>query len=125
MVKNERKKRIIADIILIASLLAVGIFALVVFLCLRNTSAPAGEGAVVVVRIVGEVAAEYPLYEDGVYSLNGGTNTLTVQGGEAWISEANCPGYQDCVMFGKINGPGVAQMIVCSPNKVEVFIEER
>lgn len=124
MVKNERKKRIIADMILIASLLAVGISALVVFLYLRNTSAPAGEGAVVVVMINGERAAEYPLHEDGVYVLNGGTNTITVKDGEVWMSEADCPGRQDCVEKGKINGK-VFDSINCLPNAVRVYIEEK
>ena len=125
MVMSERKKRIICDIVLVAVLLAVGISALVVFFAIKGRGEPAGDSAVVVVEVGHNRVGEYPLYEDGVYELNGGTNTLTVKDGEAWISEANCPGYQDCVMFGKINGTGVGQIIVCSPNQLHVYIEER
>ena len=125
MAKSNFKKRVIADIILVASLVIVGISALLIFLAVKNNTPPAEEGAVVVVEINNVRVAEYPLYEDGVYELNGGTNTLTVKDGEAWMSEANCPGYQDCVEFGKIHSAGPAQMIVCSPNRVQVYIEER
>ena len=125
MIREEKKKRIIYDVILIVSLLVVGISAAFVFFALQKRDEPAAEGAVVVVEIDRVRVAEYPLYEDGVYVLNGGTNTLTVKDGEAWMSKANCKGYQDCVEFGKINGTGVGQMIVCSPNRVQVYIEER
>ena len=40
------------------------------------------------------------------------------------MSEANCPGYQDCVMKGKINGK-VFDSIDCMPNAVRVYIEEK
>lgn len=125
MIREENKKRIRYDIILTVSLLIVGISALLILFALQERGNPAAEGAVVVVEIDRVRVAEYPLYEDGIYVLNGGTNTLTVKDGEAWISEANCPGYQDCVEFGKINGTGVGQMIVCSPNRVQVYIEEK
>ena len=125
MAKSGFKKRVIAGIILIASLIVVGIFALLVFFLIKNNAPPADEGAVVVVEVNQVRVAEYPLYEDGVYELNGGTNVLTVKDGKAWISEANCPGYQDCVMFGEIHSAGFGHMIVCLPNRVQVYIEEK
>lgn len=125
MMRDENKKRIRYDLILIVTLLLVGIFATLVFFAVKKFGKGAGEGAVVVVEIDRKRVAEYPLYEDGVYVLNGGTNTLTVKDGEAWMSQANCPGYQDCIEYGKINGTGLGQMIVCSPNRVHVYIEEK
>ena len=125
MIREENKKRIRYDIILIVSLLIIGISATLIFWGIRSFSKPAGEDAVVVVRINKERVAEYPLYKDGVYVLNGGTNTITIKDGEVWMSEANCPGYQDCVQVGKINGTGIRRMIVCSPNRVDIQIEEK
>lgn len=125
MVMNDKKKRIVWDIILVASLLIVGLSAMLVLWIAKGNNAPAEDGAVVVVEINQVRVAEYPLHEDGVYVLNGGTNTLTVKDGAAWMSEANCPGYQDCVMHEKINGTGIGQDIVCSPNRVHVYIEQK
>ena len=48
-----------------------------------------------------------------------GTNTLIIQDGEVWISEANCPN-QDCVKQGKISMNG--EMLVCLPHRVTVSI---
>ena len=76
MIREENKKRIRYDIILTVSLLIVGISALLIMFALQGRGNPAKDGAVVVVEIDRVRVAEYPLYEDGIYVLNGGTNTL-------------------------------------------------
>ena len=62
----------------------------------------------------------YPLNKDGVFSLNGGTNTLVIENGEAWVSEANCPD-KVCMGMGKISKNG--EFIACLPNQVIIVVE--
>ena len=112
-------KKLLTDIILIGVLLAVGISGLIIW------SLTSVGGNTVVVSVGGKTVAEYPLEIDGIYFLNGGTNILVIEDGYAYIREANCPGYQDCVMHEKINGTGIGQDIVCSPNRVHVYIEQK
>ena len=77
------------------------------------------EGAGVVVCVNGEETARYGLYESGEFQLNGGTNTLVIESGEAWLSHANCPDSL-CVKQGKIHANG--QTITCLPNKLTVTV---
>ena len=107
------KKKIIADIILIAVLLLVS---LSVFLILRFTSEA---GAYAVVSVDGERVAKYSLSEDGEYSLNGGANILVIEKGTAFVREASCPDGL-CVRQGKISRTG--ERIVCLPNRVMIEI---
>ncbi|MER2183468.1 MAG: NusG domain II-containing protein, partial [Clostridia bacterium] len=58
--------------------------------------------------------------KDGVFSLNGGTNTLVIENGEAWVSEANCPD-KICMGMGKISKNG--EFIACLPNQVIIVVE--
>lgn len=76
-------------------------------------------GAGVIVRVDGEEVARYSLYQNGTYPLNGGTNTLVIESGEAWLSHANCPD-ELCVKQGKIRAEG--QVITCLPNKLTVTV---
>ena len=76
------KKR---DFILIGSILAVVLVIIAVMTLSKE------EGAYVVVNINGVDVAKYSLFEDGEYELNGGTNVLKIENGEAWMIEANCP----------------------------------
>ncbi len=110
----ENKKRFLRDLILIVLLLAV---AAVLYVAVGR---PKDEGVTLVVRVNGEVAARYPLEQNGVYELNGGTNTLTVEDGLAWISEADCPDHI-CMRMGKIHLSG--QVITCLPNLLTVTVE--
>lgn len=114
IMKIFENKKTRSDIILIAVLLVVGLSVLLAFYLGRT------EGSVAVVSIDGVKVAEYPLSVDGVYYLNGGTNVLVIESGKAYIREANCPGYQDCVERGKISFVG--ESIICLPNKLEVKI---
>ena len=71
---------------------------------------------VVEVSVDGVVVEELDLSKDGEFVINGynrGTNTLVIEGGEAWIKNATCPD-KVCIHQGKINRSG--EMIVCLPN---------
>ena len=114
MNNGSKKKRLWFDLALILALL---ILAGVLFFGLRSGEE---QGASVVVLLNGEEAARYPLGRNGSYSLNGGTNTLVIEDGYAWLSEAECPD-QICVHMGKIHLDG--QLIVCLPNGVIVTVE--
>ena len=107
------KKKVFADIILICILL---VLALSVFLVVELTRR---EGAYVVVSIDGGEVCRYSLSEDGEFLLNGGTNTLVISGGKAYISQADCPDGL-CVSQGKISRTG--QTVVCLPNRVMLRI---
>lgn len=107
------KKKIFADIVLICILL---VLALSVFLIVELTRR---EGAYVVVSVDGGEVCRYSLSEDGEFLLNGGTNTLVISGGEAYISEADCPDGL-CVSQGRISRTG--QTVVCLPNRVMLRI---
>ncbi|MBQ8303269.1 MAG: NusG domain II-containing protein [Clostridia bacterium] len=106
-------KKMLADIILIGVLLIVS---LSVFLIISLTKE---EGAVAVVTVDGVVVSEYSLAVDGEYSLNGGTNTLVIKNGEAYVTYASCPDGL-CVGQGKISMVG--ERIVCLPNRVMIEI---
>ena len=107
-------KKLCSDIILVGVLLVIGLSVLLISYLGRT------DGATAVVSVGGKVVAEYPLAIDGVYYLNGGTNVLVIEDGKAYIREANCPGYQDCVEQGKISFVG--ERIVCLPNTLMVEI---
>ena len=115
MKKSRQSKTLRADLILILGLLILGG---ILFAATRGNEAP-GKAAVVVF-VDGEEAARYPLSRNGTYSLNGGTNTLVIENGYAWLSDAQCPD-KLCVHMGKIhNSSGI---IVCLPNRLYVTIE--
>ena len=116
MEQKERKKYI-RDLILVGALL---IAALLVLLVIRNRQErKTGTDAVVTVR-TSDGDEVYPLNKDGVFSLNGGTNTLVIENGEAWVSEANCPD-RVCMGMGKISKNG--EFIACLPNQVIIVVE--
>ena len=106
-------KKPVADIVLIATLLVI---ALSVFLITELFSK---DGELVRVSIDGEVVAEYSLSADAEYSLNGGSNILVIEKGEAYIKWANCP-RQICVRDGKISKIG--QRITCLENRIVVEV---
>ena len=136
-------KKLLADIILVSVLLVIGISVLLITTLNKDknvTEVPKTDEEgnvitdengdvvtvnpnVVVISVDGKKVAEYPMSVDGVYQISGykgGTNTLVIKNGEAYISEATCPGYQDCVEEGKKKTPG--EVITCLPNRVIVEI---
>ena len=114
MKEASKKKRLRMDLVLILALLLVA--GALAFLLRDGKEA----GASVVVLINGEETARYPLGKNSTHVLNGGTNTLVIENGYAWMSEAECPD-QICVHMGKIHLNG--QLVVCLPNGVIVTVE--
>ena len=110
----ENRKRLLRDLVLIALLLALaaGLYVTV--------GRPKDEGATAVVRVDGRVTERHPLTENGVYPLNGGSNILVIENGEAFLSEADCPDLL-CVKQGRIRYNG--QTITCLPNRLTVTVE--
>ena len=80
------------------------------------------EGAYVVVTVYGEEVARYSLSDDGEYELNGGTNVLKIENGEAFMIRANCPtqGSTRCTHQGKISK--TLEAILCNANGVIVTV---
>lgn len=104
------------DFLLIGIVLAVALIALLVVQLLKE------DGAYVSVRIDGVEVATYSLSVDGEYSLNGGTNVLKIENGEAWMLEADCPtrGQTRCTAQGKISR--TTESITCEPHKLTVVV---
>ena len=101
------------DLILIGGILIVALIAFI-FVQMNQDG-----GAYVLIRVDGEEVEQYSLSEEGTYPLNGGTNILHIEGGEAWLTEADCPDHL-CVQQGKISKTG--QVITCLPNKLTVTV---
>ncbi len=106
-------KKMVADVILIASVLLVSLSVLLIFTLTRET------GAFARVTVDGMVVGEYPLSVDGEYILNDGSNVLVIEGGEAYMKHADCPDGL-CKNQGKKSHSG--ERIVCLPNRVSIEI---
>ena len=104
------KKR---DFILIGAIVAVIAIAIAVLSLTKK------DGDYVIVRVNGNEVARYSLSQDGEYSLNGGTNILRIENGEAYLVSANCPDHL-CVKQGKIDQNG--ETITCLPNRLTVTV---
>lgn len=109
----ENKKRLRADIILIASLLLISAIALSVILITRKS------GAYAVVTLDGKEVGRYSLSKDGEYTLNGGSNVIAIEGGRVYMKYADCPD-KTCQRRGGISHSG--ESITCLPNKINVSI---
>lgn len=114
MSDKSNKRKLLFDGILILALLCVGFSALFI---LRSCGKA---GDTVQVYIDNELRSEYPLFIDGEYSLNGGTNILVIEDGTARVIYADCP-KQVCVNQGRISED--YQRIVCAHNKIEIAIK--
>ncbi len=77
------------------------------------------DGAYVLVRVDGEEVGRYSLSQDGEYELNGGTNVLRIEQGQAYLISANCPD-RLCVKQGRISKRG--ETITCLPNRLTVTV---
>ena len=111
--KGKARKTILRDIIFILAVLAVA----VVILIVTGSHGKAGSCAVVMVR--NHEIARYSLSDDGIYAINGGTNTIEIKDGKVRMAEADCPNHL-CVRQGWISYAG--QSIVCLPNELSVTI---
>ncbi len=113
--KNSVKKYR-ADILLIAGILLVG--AVIALVLLLGQKA----GSRVEVRLSGEVVRSFSLDDAVTYEIvdpEGGRNILRIEGGKAWIEEADCPD-RLCVGMGKISRIG--QTVVCLPHELVIEI---
>ena len=110
--KNALKR---GDIVLICGCLLAALVLGGMWLLLRR------DGAAVIVEQDGRETARYALSEDRTVRIEGagGYNLLVIEGGEAWLSEADCPN-RLCVKTGKIRYAG--QSIVCLPHRLAVRI---
>lgn len=113
--KNETTALRKGDLYLIGGCLLAALVLCGLWLLLRQG------GAAVVVEQDGKETARYALSEDRTVKIEGagGYNLLVIEGGEAWLSEADCPNLL-CVKTGKIRYAG--QSIVCLPHKLAVRI---
>ncbi|MBQ3802769.1 MAG: NusG domain II-containing protein [Oscillospiraceae bacterium] len=114
MKRGSDRKKLIRDLVLAGSLLLAAVILLLVINGSRES------GGVAVVRVDGVETERLPLSVNGTFPLNGGSNILIIQDGQAWMSEANCPDLI-CVRQGKIHYSG--QVITCLPNRLTVTIE--
>lgn len=113
--KNRQKPRgeiLLAGVVLLAAL-ACG-------LAWHLLHREPGEWAVV--EVDGRETARYPLTEECAVVIEGyddGRNTLVVQDGSAYVTDANCPD-RLCEKQGRISKNG--ETIVCLPNRVVVTV---
>lgn len=105
-------KRRLADVLVIVFFLVVS---LLLFLLIGKRK----EGSEVRVMVEGKEIGVYSLSRDGEFSLNGGTNTLIIKDGKAYMVDADCPD-KLCVRQGKIHRNG--ETITCLPNKLTVTV---
>lgn len=120
MREADNKRKRLFDLLLIGGILILTALLLFVFVLERRGAAEQEGGACAVVLVDGEETARYPLAENGSFPLNGGTNTLVIEDGFAWITDSDCPD-KICEHMGKIHMNG--QLIVCLPNGVIVTVE--
>ncbi len=114
---DERRKTAFkrGDLYLICGCLLAALACCGLWLLLRQT------GAAVIVEQNGRETARYALKEDRTVRIEGegGYNLLVIEGGEVWLSEADCPN-RLCVKTGRIRYAG--QSIVCLPHRLTVRI---
>ena len=111
-------RRLIADVILIASLLVMSLSVFFAFFITRV------EGNAVQVTVDNKVVGIYSLSIDGVYHINNGTNILVIEDGYAYLSYSKCPD-QTCVFGKSYHGNKISyvnQKIVCLPNNVVITV---
>ena len=112
----EKKKNNHLDLVIIACMIAIGLFAMTIVLFVQK------DGEMVTVEVSGREVASFPLSEDVTYVIdgkNGGTNTLMIKDGYAWVEDASCPDGL-CRNMGKIHNS--SQSIICLPNEVVIRI---
>lgn len=115
---RPEKSRYIRDLMIVGVLLLA---ALALFFLMRSRqNRDTGDGARAVVTVDGQEIGRYPLSKSGTFPLNGGTNILVVENGEAWVSEADCPD-KVCMGMGRISRNG--EFIACLPNRLLIVVE--
>ena len=103
------------DILLIFALLILALGTWGLMLSSRK------DGGEAVVTVDGAETARLPLSRDAVIIAGGGehTNTVVVENGEVYVSEASCPDHV-CIRQGPARYDG--QTIVCLPNRLVITV---
>ena len=109
------------DIILVAVILVIAAAGLLI------TNLTRQEGSTVVVKIDGEQTQSYSLHENRTVEIITGknnefSNTLVIENGKAFISQADCPD-KICQEHRAISYSG--ETIVCLPHKIVIEITEK
>ena len=105
------------DLILIGIILFIAL----AFLAYRNISKEKGD--MVIVKVDGKLYQKLPLDQNttlNIKGVDGGTNTLTIKDGYAYITDASCPD-KICKNHKKIRYN--KESIICLPNKVIIEIQ--
>ena len=116
----ENKKKIKIDIIFIAAVVLLIGLAAGAMLLFRE------EGGAVEVKIDGKIYGTYSLSKDQVIEIRSGDdyNILVIEGGKAYVREANCPGadtnYNKCTNKKPISYRG--ESILCKEHGVVIAI---
>ena len=114
---DERKKVALkrGDLYLILGCLLAALACCSLWLLLRQ------DGGTVIVEQNGRETGRYALGEDRTVRIEGegGYNLLVIEGGEVYLSEADCP-TQLCVKMGRIRYGG--ESLVCLPHRLAVRI---
>ena len=116
IMKQNGLNKYINDILLISFFVITGVIFLVVFLLFGKN------GSYVTVRVSGQEYINLPLTEDTQIEIagkNNNKNTLVIENGKAYISNAQCPDGL-CVKMGHISKVG--QSVICLPNEIVVEI---
>ncbi len=117
---TKKKHKIRNDIILIAVILLIAAICLIAFKLLQR------DGTTVVVQADRELYGRYSLFENQVIEISSerGTNILTIENGQARVTDASCPGIPPesrCTNQLPISKTG--ESIECRANRVVVWVE--
>lgn len=108
------------DIVLLAVIILLAILYIAFALIFNDSRGK----AFACVYIEDKLTAKYSLDQNCEHIISGinGTNTLVIEDGRAFISDATCPDHV-CVNTGALDKDDNIKTIVCLPNKVMICIE--
>ncbi len=110
-------KRRRMDFILIAVVMFIALISAVIVYLTHN------KGDMAVIKVDGNIVSELSLSDNTtiiIEGYQGGSNTVSIIDGKAYVSEADCPD-EICVKTGGISRAG--ETIVCLPHRVVVEIK--
>ncbi len=110
-------KRRRMDLILIAVVMFIALISAVIVYLTHN------KGDMAVIKVDGNIVSELSLSDNTTITIEGyqgGSNTVSIIDGKAYVSEADCPD-EICVKTGGISRAG--ETIVCLPHRVVVEIK--
>ena len=114
---SDKKKKSLNKFDFFLIILGVLLLLILLFFLLTKTS---GDCAVVYQN--SQAVKTISLKKDATYTFeseDGGINIVSVENGEIYVKEADCPG-QDCVIRGKISDNN--ESIVCLPHKLSITV---